>query len=102
MMTLERAMEIAVAAHAGQQDRYGAPYIGHVMRVMNMGKTDAEKIVGVLHDVVEDTPWTFERLANEGLEPALIAALKVLPNFLTMKIMTISWSAPCRTASLAA
>lgn len=76
MMTLERAMEIAVAAHAGQKDKYGAPYIGHVMRVMNLGKTEAEKIVGVLHDVVEDTSWTFERLAEEGLEPALIAALK--------------------------
>ncbi|HEY0272811.1 MAG TPA: phosphohydrolase [Chitinophaga sp.] len=76
MMTLERAIAIAVAAHAGQKDKYGAPYIGHVLRVMNMGITEAEKIVGVLHDVVEDTGWTFEQLAAEGLEPALIEALK--------------------------
>ncbi|PUZ24520.1 HD domain-containing protein [Chitinophaga costaii] len=76
MITLERAIAIAVAAHAGQKDKYGAPYIGHVLRVMNLGKTDAEKIVGVLHDVVEDTAWSFEQLAAEGLDPTLIAALR--------------------------
>ena len=76
MMTLERAVAIAVAAHQGQKDKFGAPYIGHVMRVMNMGKTEAEKICGVLHDVVEDTSWTFEQLAAEGLSPEILEALK--------------------------
>lgn len=75
-MTLERAIEIAVAAHHGQKDKYGAPYIAHVLRVMNMGITPEEKIVGVLHDVVEDTDWTFEQLTAEGLAPALLEALK--------------------------
>lgn len=64
---LNRAIQIADIAHAGQTDRYGAPYIGHVMRVMNYGKTLDEKIVGVLHDVVEDCPeWTFQKLSQEG------------------------------------
>lgn len=76
MMTLERAIEIAVAAHAGQKDKYGAPYIGHVLRVMNQGKTDDERICGVLHDVVEDTEWTFEQLAAEGLAPHILEALR--------------------------
>lgn len=76
MMTLERALNIAVAAHQGQLDKYGAPYIGHVLRVMNMGRTEAEKICGVLHDVVEDTDWTFEKLEAEGLAPEILEALK--------------------------
>lgn len=76
MMTLERAIEIAVAAHHGQKDKFGAPYIGHVLRVMNLGITIEEKIVGVLHDVVEDTDWTFEMLAAEGLSAELIDALR--------------------------
>ncbi|RFM35474.1 HD domain-containing protein [Chitinophaga silvisoli] len=76
MITLERAIEIAVTAHHGQKDKYGAPYIGHVLRVMNMGITPEEKIVGVLHDVVEDTDWTFEQLAAEGVTPELLEALK--------------------------
>ena len=75
-MTLEKAIAIAVAAHAGQVDKYGAPYIGHVMRVMNLGKTEDEKICGVLHDVVEDTPWTFEQLSAEGLAPHQLEAIK--------------------------
>ena len=75
-MTLERAIEIAGAADKGQKDKYGAPYIGHVLRVMNMGITEEEKICGVLHDVVEDTDWTFEMLADEGLAPEILEALK--------------------------
>ncbi len=72
---LKRAIEIAVEAHKGVTDKYGAPYINHVTRVMNLGETEEEKIVGVLHDVVEDTPWTFEQLAAEGFSSEIIDAL---------------------------
>ncbi|SEW33773.1 phosphohydrolase [Chitinophaga arvensicola] len=74
-MNLSRAIEIATDAHKGQVDKYGQPYIGHVLRVMQMGRTEEEKIVGVLHDIVEDTDWTFEALEQEGLAPQLLAAL---------------------------
>ena len=76
MSTLERAIEIATEAHQGQFDKAGRDYIGHPLRVMEMGKTENEKIVGVLHDVIEDTDWTFERLAEEGFSDEVIAALK--------------------------
>lgn len=62
---LNKAIEIATKAHEGQVDKAGKPYIGHPLRVMNMGGTDDEKIVGVLHDVVEDSNWTFEQLVTE-------------------------------------
>ena len=55
MSTLERAIQIATEAHKGQLDKAGRDYIGHPLRVMAMGKTEDEKIVGVLHDVIEDT-----------------------------------------------
>lgn len=76
MSTLTRAIEIATEAHKGQFDKAGNEYIGHPLRVMEMGKTEEEKIVGVLHDVVEDTDWTFEKLEAEGFAPEIIAALK--------------------------
>ena len=60
MSTLERAIEIASVAHKGQFDKAGNDYIGHPLRVMEMGKTENEKIVGVLHDVIEDTAWISE------------------------------------------
>ena len=76
MSTLERAIEIATEAHKGQYDKAGNDYIGHPLRVMDMGRSEEEKIVGVLHDVVEDTDWTFEMLAAEGFSQDIIAALK--------------------------
>ncbi|NLR57048.1 phosphohydrolase [Chitinophaga polysaccharea] len=74
-MNLSRAIAIATEAHKDQLDKYGQPYLGHVFRVMQMGRTEDEKIVGVLHDLVEDTDWTFEALEKEGLAPHLLAAL---------------------------
>ena len=76
MGTLERAIEIATDAHRGQLDKAGNDYIGHPLRVMAMGQTMEEKIVGVLHDVVEDSAWTFEQLAAEGFSPRIIEALR--------------------------
>jgi hypothetical protein len=76
MSTLERAIEIATEAHRGQFGKAGNDYVGHPLRVMAAGKTTEEKIVGVLHDVVEDTDWTFERLAAEGFSVEVIEALR--------------------------
>ena len=76
MSTLQRAIDIATKAHHGQFDKSGKDYIGHPLRVMEMGKTDDEKIAGVLHDVVEDSDWTFEALEAEGFSHEIIAALK--------------------------
>ena len=78
MSTLERAMEIAMAAHNGQLDKAGKEYIEHPMRVMAAGSSTDEKIVGVLHDVVEDSEWTFEQLAAEGFAPKIIEAVRCL------------------------
>lgn len=76
MSTLERAIQIATEAHKGQFDKAGREYIGHTIRVMEMGRTEDEKIVGVLHDVIEDTDWTFERLEAEGFSQEVINALR--------------------------
>lgn len=78
-MNLQRAIEIAVEAHRGQTDKAGAPYLLHPLRVMMSLDTDEERIVGVLHDVVEDGPgWTFERLKEEGFSPAVLDALRLV------------------------
>lgn len=76
MATLERAIEIAKQAHAGQVDKAGIDYIEHPLRVMEMGKDENEKIVGILHDVVEDSDWTFEMLEAEGFSSEIIEALR--------------------------
>ncbi len=76
MSTLERAIAIAVEAHAGQIDKAGAPYILHPLRVMLAVSSTDERITAVLHDVCEDCPgWTPDRLRAEGFAPQIIAAL---------------------------
>ena len=75
-MNLERAIKIAVEAHAGVKDRGGKAYILHPLSVMMRVETDAEKIVAVLHDVIEDTDWTFDNLSEEGFSEEIIDALK--------------------------
>ena len=78
MATLERAIEVARQAHAGQVDKGGADYIGHPLRVMERCETEEQKIVGLLHDVIEDSDWTIEMLEEEGYIPDIIDALKCL------------------------
>lgn len=72
---LEKAIGIAVEAHRGQKDRYGAPYILHPLRVMARVDTVTEKTVAILHDVVEDTQWTLEDLKREGFPQEVLHAL---------------------------
>lgn len=79
---LHKAIKIADKAHAGQTDKYDAPYIGHVMRVMNSGKTLNEKIVGVLHDIVEDCPdYDLDYLRSEGFPENIVFAISCLTKF---------------------
>jgi len=76
-MNLEKTIKIAVEAHTGQVDKGGNPYILHPLRVMLSRDTEAERIVGVLHDVVEDCEgWTWERLREQGCSDEIIEALK--------------------------
>ena len=73
--TLERAIAIAAAAHEGQVDKGGAPYILHPLRVMLRVNTLEERIVAVLHDVVEDCGISFDDLRNEGFSETVLMAI---------------------------
>ena len=78
MSTLEDAISLAVEAHRGQRDKAGRPYILHPLRVMMRLETDEERTVAILHDVVEDTPWTLERLRERGYPAPVLSALDAL------------------------
>ena len=79
MTELETAIKIAFEATVGQKDHDGGEEILHPLLVMLKGETYQEKIVGVLHDVVEDNDdWTFERLLDEGISEKCVDALMLL------------------------
>jgi len=75
--TIEKCIKIAMEAHEGQRDRDENAVILHPLLVGSMGVTDAEKCVGFLHDVVEDTDWTFDDLRNEKIPEEIIEALQL-------------------------
>lgn len=75
---LEKAIEIAVEAHRGQIDKAGKIYILHPIRVMLRGQNETEQIVGILHDVIEDTPITIEMLQKEGFSKEVLSALSCI------------------------
>ncbi|MEO8241573.1 MAG: GTP pyrophosphokinase [bacterium] len=77
-MLLEDAIQIATEAHRGQTGRDGAPYILHPLRVMQNAASPQERIVAVLHDVVERSAWTLDGLKRRGLPDDLAAAVDAL------------------------
>ena len=78
MPTIERAIEIAATAHAGQRDKAGQPYIFHPLRVMLRVDGAHEQMAAVLHDVVEDTSVTLDNLAQEGFPSEVLRAIAAL------------------------
>ncbi|SEU14093.1 HD domain-containing protein [Stigmatella erecta] len=78
MPTLEDAIALAVEAHRGQRDKAGQSYILHPLRVMMRLQTEAERMAAILHDVVEDTPYTLERLRALGYPEEVLGALDCL------------------------
>lgn len=78
MPTLEDAIALAVEAHRGQRDKAGQCYVLHPLRLMLRLESEAERMAAVLHDVVEDTPYTLERLRALGYPEEVLAALDCL------------------------
>jgi|LWDU01.1.fsa_nt_gi hypothetical protein len=64
---VSRAIVFAAFHHSGQMRKFGVdePYIFHPLRVMMKMATDVERVVAVLHDVLEDTEATAEDVEKE-------------------------------------
>ena len=78
MATLNRAIEIAVAAHRGQTDKAGRPYILHPLWLMQQFEDEDAMIVSILHDVVEDSAFTLADLSSEGFAPDVVRAIDAI------------------------
>ena len=74
----EKAYEIAKRAHLGQVDKAGEDYIKHPEKVASFVKTDEEKAVAYLHDIIEDTELTLEDLGEYGFSKEVIEAVDII------------------------
>ena len=75
---IETAIEIAMRAHKGQRDLDGKPVILHPLTVALKGENENEIVAGLLHDVVEDTDFTFDDLLDAGISGEVVDALRLL------------------------
>ena len=78
MSDLDRAIFIAVQAHAGQVDKAGQSYILHPLRLMLKFNSADEMMVAVLHDVVEDSSITLDELRASGFSDVVVDAIASL------------------------
>ena len=62
--------------HKGQKDKAKKPYILHPLRLMMSVDTDEEKIVAVMHDIVEDSEISLDDLRNEGFSDEILSAIE--------------------------
>ena len=76
--SLAHTMAFAEECHRGHVDKSGVMYVLHPLRVMRQMDSDTEKIVGVLHDVVEDTPVTLQILKEKGYSQEIVDAIDCL------------------------
>ena len=78
MATLEKAIEIAINAHMGQNDLNGQPYILHPLRVMMRFSLLHDQITAVLHDVIEDSDMTIDYLKEQGFDDEIVYAVQCI------------------------
>lgn len=74
----KKAIRLAFEAHAGQYDKSGLPYILHPIHLAEQMTDELSTVCAVLHDVVEDTPWTLEELEQQGFPEEVIQVIRLL------------------------
>ena len=73
-----RAMNLCFDAHKDQRDKSGQPYVFHPFHLAEQMKDEDSTIAALLHDVVEDTSYTFDDLLNMGFPEKVVNALRLL------------------------
>lgn len=74
----KRALKLCFEAHKDQLDKSGLPYVFHPFHLAEQMKDEATTIVALLHDVVEDTEYSFDDLEKMGFGEEVLGALKLL------------------------
>ncbi|MDK0538727.1 GTP pyrophosphokinase [Clostridium perfringens] len=84
---LKLAIKLASINHFGQKDKSNKPYILHLLYVMNKIDDVKCKIVGVLHDILEDTDITRNDLLNYGFSEDIVIAVEILTKHKNQRYM---------------
>ena len=83
----KKALKLCFEAHKEQTDKSGLPYVFHPFHLAEQ-MTDEETVTAaLLHDVVEDTPCTFDDLLEMGFPARVVDALRLLTHGMDVPYM---------------
>ena len=74
----KKALKLCFDAHKNQTDKSGLPYVFHPFHLAEQMETEETVVAALLHDVVEDTEYTFDDLREMGFSENVISALMLL------------------------
>lgn len=74
----KKALKLCFSAHRYQVDKTGMPYVFHPFHLAEQMTDELSTVCALLHDVVEDTDYTFDDLAAMGFPEAVIEVLQLL------------------------
>jgi len=74
----KKALRLCFDAHKEQEDKTGMPYVFHPFHLAEQMDTETEVICALLHDVIEDTDYTFADLQEMGFPSEVIKVLTLL------------------------
>ena len=74
----KKAMKLCFQAHKDQTDKSGLPYVFHPFHVAEQMPDENTTVTALLHDVVEDMPYTLQDLRDMGFAPEVLTALALL------------------------
>ena len=74
----KKALKLCFEAHKDQTDKSGMPYVFHPFHLAEQMTEEKSTAVALLHDVIEDTPYTLEDLRAMGFDEEVLAALALM------------------------
>lgn len=84
----KKALKLCFEAHKDQVDKSGMPYVFHPFHLAEQMEDEKSTIVALLHDIVEDTNYTFDDLKKVGFDNEIIDALMLLTHDDVIPYMT--------------
>ena len=74
----KKALKLCFTAHKDQTDKSGMPYVFHPFHLAEQMTDEDTTIVALLHDVIEDTPYTLDDLRAMGFNEQVLDALALM------------------------
>ena len=74
----KKALRLSFEAHKDQVDKSGMPYVYHPFHLAEQMDTEETVIVALLHDVVEDTDYTLQNIADMGFSQTVVEAIALM------------------------